>query len=942
MNDQWVPPAPTTPPSPPSNPFPPANSWNDVAGCLVSANQPSIVSGIVINGVPATISSIYWQVSLNDGSGNFQINQLDGQGNFVATAVQISPSSISFNEPVLLSRDPVDPMEPVTLEYLQANPTGIPEAPMDQGIYARFMGTWYSLPAIIPDAPGISQIMGRFNGTWAVVPIQTDAPSDGNTYGRLNGAWNQALATTGGTITGSLTVNQVLTVQGPNSLVLNAPLNNPRAILAQAAGITRWLLNLGDQTNEGLNNVGANFSLQAYSTTGVSLGTWLSIARADGSTTFNGSGVTINGGLSVNGLLALASPNNLAIYGGSAGQFLETNGAGVLSWQTPPGAGGGIGEAPTDGNAYLRSNAAWASSGTIAGTLNISPPTGTATLNLNSGSSTNTVSITTGVNAALSFNSAQTTTVTMRKGPGFSADIISAMATGGSLWMLSLGDTAPNSGGNAGSNFVVSAFDDGGSNYLTPLSISRATGVVNFSTTPTVAGVPIGGGGIADAPNDGTAYARKSAAWAHLAHTDITDWTATLANYYPTSNPSGYQTAANVTAALAPYALTSSLPPASTVLPIIDGTAAIGVSTAYARADHVHPASAASGGDTVDIAYFGDGSDGAVSITTTVVLTRDMYYSNLAISGAGILQTNGWRVFVSGVLDLSAAGAGAIAPNIPSTVGGNGASPTGGTSGFGRAGTFFQTLNGNVGGGGATAANGSATGGGPNSVLAPGALGGIGGSGGPGGIGTGTGTPGPGSSTAASAIARLRLLLTLPVIPLTTTTAPIYFAGGGGGSGGGGSGATNAVNGGGGGGGGGPAGAIFLWARTILRGAGTAAGVINLSGMNGGNGGPLTGGAGSGGGGGGGGGGFAYLVYRFLTGSTATNAINLSGGNGGNAGAGTALQQGQGGQGGQAGYAVFCNIATDTITASGGAAGSGPTGTGSLVGGLGGVGLVNL
>jgi hypothetical protein len=939
MNDQWVPPAPTTPPSPPSNPFPPANSWNDVAGCLVSANQPSIVSGIVINGVPATISSIYWQVSLNDGSGNFQINQLDGAGNFVGTSMQGSGVDGSMT----VAQDPTQPLGVVTKQYADAIPPG--EAPMDQGIYARFMGTWYSLPAYVQEAPS-GQIFGRFNGTWAPVPVQTDAPSDGNTYGRSNAAWNPALAITGGTITGNLTVNQVLTVQGSNSLVLNAPVGNQRSILGMTSNIARWGLTLGDGTTEGLNNVGSNFTLAAYSTTGAFLGNWLTIARADGSTVFNGSGVTINGGLSVNGLLALASPNNLAIYGGSAGQFLETNGAGVLSWQTPPGAGGGIGDAPTDGNAYLRSNAAWASGGTIAGTLNISPPTGSASLNLNSGSTTNTISLTTGFNALLQLNSVNgLSDITMGKASsgGYSSTITGVVgATPDTRWRIDLVDATAETGGNTGSNFGIVAFSDDSSVIFTPLSIARATGVVNFSTTPTVAGVPIGGGGIADAPNDGTAYARKSAAWAHLAHTDITDWAATLANYYPTSNPSGYQTAANVTTALAPYALTSSLPPASTVLPIIDGTAAIGVSTAYARADHVHPTSAASGGDTVDIAYFGDGSDGAVSITTTVVLTRDMYYSNLAISGAGILQTNGWRVFVSGVLDLSAAGVGAIAPNIPSTAGGNGASPTGGTSGFGRAGTFFQTLNGNVGGGGATAANGSATGGGPNSVLAPGALGGIGGSGGPGGIGTGTGTPGPGSSTAASAIARLRLLLTLPVMPLTTTTAPIYFAGGGGGSGGGGSGATNAVNGGGGGGGGGPAGAIFLWARTILRGAGTAAGVINLSGMNGGNGGPLTGGAGSGGGGGGGGGGFAYLVYRFLTGSTAINAINLSGGNGGNAGAGTAGQQGQGGQGGQAGYAVFCNIATDTITASGGAVGSGPTGISSVTGGVGGVGSVNL
>ena len=50
-------------------------------------------------------------------------------------------------------------------------------------------------------------------------------------------------------------------------------------------------------------------------------------------------------------------------------------------------------------------------------------------------------------------------------------------------------------------------------------------------------------------------------------HTDITDWTTTLA----------------------PYALTSAVPVASTTTPIMDGTAAVGTGTTYARSDHVHP-----------------------------------------------------------------------------------------------------------------------------------------------------------------------------------------------------------------------------------------------------------------------------------------------------------------------------------------------------------------
>jgi hypothetical protein len=79
--------------------------------------------------------------------------------------------------------------------------------------------------------------------------------------------------------------------------------------------------------------------------------------------------------------------------------------------------------------------------------------------------------------------------------------------------------------------------------------------------------VASGGGGISDAPNDGTAYARKSLGWTHLTHTDITDWTATLA----------------------PYALTSAVPNPATVAPIMDGAATVGTSTLYARQDHVHP-----------------------------------------------------------------------------------------------------------------------------------------------------------------------------------------------------------------------------------------------------------------------------------------------------------------------------------------------------------------
>jgi hypothetical protein len=75
------------------------------------------------------------------------------------------------------------------------------------------------------------------------------------------------------------------------------------------------------------------------------------------------------------------------------------------------------------------------------------------------------------------------------------------------------------------------------------------------------------GAGIGDAPQDTTTYGRNTGGWVHLTHTDITDWTTSLA----------------------PYALTTSIPVASTTTPLMDGTAAVGNATTWARANHVHP-----------------------------------------------------------------------------------------------------------------------------------------------------------------------------------------------------------------------------------------------------------------------------------------------------------------------------------------------------------------
>lgn len=50
------------------------------------------------------------------------------------------------------------------------------------------------------------------------------------------------------------------------------------------------------------------------------------------------------------------------------------------------------------------------------------------------------------------------------------------------------------------------------------------------------------------------------------------------------------------------------------------------------------------------LSYFGDGSDGNVTISGTITLTRDMYYNDLTLSNGCILKTNGFKIYVNWTL----------------------------------------------------------------------------------------------------------------------------------------------------------------------------------------------------------------------------------------------------------------------------------------------------
>lgn len=306
---------------------------------------------------------------------------------------------------------------------------------------------------------------------------------------------------------------------------------------------------------------------------------------------------------------------------------------------------------------------------------------------------------------------------------------------------------------------------------------------------------------------------------------------------------------------------------------------------------------------------FGDGSDGAVSISSgTTTITRNMFYTNLTLSGTGVLDTAGYQVYVSGTLDITAAQAGAITRT--PIAGGNASGTTAGAAPAALA----EITAGGAGQGlvGATGATTNVAGtAGTQATKTAAMLGGYG------GASKTAGTGNAGANAGGAGLAKASVVASA----VTPTPAPVTFAGfalakggvaGSSGPSGGGASTSNSGAGGASGDGGG---VIDIRAKTIARGAGTAVSAIKAIGAAGGNASAGTNNAGGGSGGGGGGGGFIQIIYQTLTGSTATNAIDVSGGVGGNGAAGSGNgTAGQGADGGDGGRVRVIDIGAGTIT----------------------------
>ena len=309
---------------------------------------------------------------------------------------------------------------------------------------------------------------------------------------------------------------------------------------------------------------------------------------------------------------------------------------------------------------------------------------------------------------------------------------------------------------------------------------------------------------------------------------------------------------------------------------------------------------------TIPWASLGDGGDGNLTISSgTTTLVRDMFYNNLTINGTGSIYTNGYRIFVKGILDLSNAPIGAINFN-----GGNGGNASGSVAGTSTSGVPNGSIGGSLAGGaGGAGSTGVGTAGGASVAGYNGGVSNSSGAGGTNGTNAGAAAAAGAGSTAVLRVRRWAVNF-LRGVTLVLSGSSGRGAGSGGGDG------TNLSGAGGAGGNGG--GTVAIYANIVVRSASTASGAIQANGGNGGNGGNgSVGVVGGGGGGSGGGGGWVYLAYNYLMGPQVTNFITTDGGMGGSGGNGfgtinPVLSGGSGGLGGYGGRITLFDIHTQT------------------------------
>jgi len=425
---------------------------------------------------------------------------------------------------------------------------------------------------LVPEAPLSSLIYGRYNGAWVVEPIQSDAPADGTAYTRRNNAWYSLPQYVMEAPGGGVRFGRYNGTWQPDAIQLDAPVNG---------------------NTYGRNN-GGWIALPPYIVEAPMTGLLYSRSNSNW----------------------LATP--IQSDAPADGQFYARNNRAWL----PIDILDLLTDAPTDGTLYGRQDGAWAAAYPASNPANYTTAAQLAAsvallMPRQGGTFTGAISV-----------------------PGF------IVPNGPQSMQIAGGQVGqPLVANNTSSTLAWGAVP-----IPEPPNDGTAYARQNGLWVPTASGA-----GVPEAPNDGTAYVRIDATWSHIVHTDITDWDATLnsllapyalltqvplgsisfplmdgtnaigtslnwaradhvhptdTSRYAASNPSGYQTAAQVTAALGPYALASAVPVASNAVPAMNGAGASGASVAFSRGDHVHPT------DTTRLAVAGGTMTGLLTLVS--------------------------------------------------------------------------------------------------------------------------------------------------------------------------------------------------------------------------------------------------------------------------------------------------------------------------------------
>ena len=399
-------------------------------------------------------------------------------------------------------------------------------------------------------------------------------------------AINGRVSDLGDTMTGDLTISKA-----DPSLILNRTSTTASLIVGQRSGFPRWTVCPGDGSAESTNNLGSNFMIVRHTDLGGQIDAAFTINRATGITNLK-AGSTV-GGVQIAPLVSpvfTGTPAaDTAALGTSTTQLATTA---FVAAAVSGATGGTITEAPNDGQTYGRKNLGWNLLDTSIDWTDVTgkPSTFPPTLPIAQSDVTNLVSDL-ALKAPLA-SPALTGTPTAPTAPAANNTTQIATTAFVQSWAVILNASFSTSLDN---KQPIDA-------TLTGLAaLDTTTGMVEQTGATAFAKRALGVAAGTSIPTRADADTRYAALSHAHPQADITNLVSDLALKAPLASPTftgdpkaptpsaGDNDTSIATTAFVAGAVTTATVPPSTVAPLMDGVAAVGTTTKYAREDHKHP-----------------------------------------------------------------------------------------------------------------------------------------------------------------------------------------------------------------------------------------------------------------------------------------------------------------------------------------------------------------